>query len=49
MGKEVFSESGKISPPYYTKNLNCTGWSKGMYVVSVETEKEKLTKKFVIE
>jgi|GEM_PF-296480 len=59
MGKEVFSESGKITPPYYTKNLNCTGWAKGMYVVRLEsdsyrtdsyrTEKEKLTKKFVIE
>jgi len=48
-GKIIFEENGKLNPPYYTKNLNCTGWAKGMYVVSVETEKEKLTKKFVIE
>jgi len=47
--KEVFSESGKISPPYFTKNLNCTDWAKGMYVVSLETEIERLVKKFVVE
>jgi len=49
MGRLVFKEQSKISPPYYTKSLNCTGWAKGMYVVSLATEKEKLTKKFVIE
>ncbi len=54
MGKEVFSERGKITPPYFTKNLNCGGWAKGMYVVSLEsdsyrTSTEKLVKKFVVE
>jgi len=49
MGKEVFSESGKITSPYYTKNLNCTGWAKGMYVVRLECGTEKLVKKFLIE
>ncbi len=49
MGKEVFSESGKITPPYFTKNLNCGGWAKGIYVVSLECNSEKLVKKFVIE
>ncbi|MBK7391224.1 MAG: T9SS type A sorting domain-containing protein [Bacteroidetes bacterium] len=48
-GKIIFEENGKLNPPYYTKNLNCTGWAKGMYVVIFETDKEKLTKKFVIE
>ncbi len=49
MGKEVFSESGKITPPYFTKNLNCGGWAKGMYVVSLECGEERLVKKFVVE
>ena len=49
MGKEVFSESGKITPPYFTKNLNCGGWAKGMYVVSLESGAERLTKRFVID
>ena len=48
MGKEVFSESGKITPPYFTKNLNCAGWAKGMYVVSLETEMERLVKKMEV-
>ncbi|MBL0340418.1 MAG: T9SS type A sorting domain-containing protein [Bacteroidetes bacterium] len=48
-GEEVFSESGKLNPPYFTKNLNCALFAKGMYIVLLETEKEKLTKKFVIE
>ncbi len=48
-GKEVFSESGTLNPPYFTKNLNCASFAKGMYIVVLETEKEKLTKKVVIE
>ncbi|MBL0340422.1 MAG: T9SS type A sorting domain-containing protein [Bacteroidetes bacterium] len=48
-GKEILSESDKLNPPYYTKNLNCTSFAKGLYVVVLETDKEKLTKKFVIE
>jgi len=48
-GKIIFEENGKLNPPYYSKNLNCVGWAKGMYVVSLETETEMLTKKFVIE
>lgn len=47
-GKLIFEENGKLNPPYYTKNLNCIGWAKGMYVVIFETDKETLTKKFVI-
>ncbi|HMT28723.1 MAG TPA: T9SS type A sorting domain-containing protein [Bacteroidia bacterium] len=48
-GKEVFSESGKLNPPYFTKNLNCASFTKGMYIVVFETEKKKMTQKFVIE
>ncbi len=48
-GKSIFRESGKISPPYFTKNLNCSGFAKGMYVVNLITDKEKLSKKFVVQ
>lgn len=47
MGKEVFKEREKITPPYFTKNINCTGFSKGMYIVKLQTEKEWLVRKFV--
>ncbi len=49
MGKEVFKESGKLTSHYYTKNLNCTSFSKGMYVVVFTTEEEKLMRKFLRE
>jgi hypothetical protein len=49
MGREVHSESGSLSSTYFTKNLNCETFAKGMYVVVMETVKEKLVKKFVVE
>jgi hypothetical protein len=49
VGKEVYSESGALNSPYFTRDLNCASFTKGMYIVVLETEKEKLTKKFVIE
>ena len=49
MGKLVFEESTKINPPYYTKNLNCTSLSKGMYVVILEVGEQRLVKKFAVE
>jgi hypothetical protein len=49
LGKEVYTESGVLNSQYFTKNLNCASFTKGMYIVVLETEKEKLTKKFVIE
>ena len=48
LGKSIFRESGKVSSPYFTKNLNCSGFSKGMYVVNFVTDKERLTKRFVV-
>jgi len=49
MGNLVFEESKKFNPPYYTKNLNCTSFAKGMYVVTLEAGGQRLVKKFVIE
>ncbi|MBL0342717.1 MAG: T9SS type A sorting domain-containing protein [Bacteroidetes bacterium] len=49
LGKAVYTENGSINSPYFTKDLNCASFAKGMYIVDFETENEKLTKKFVIE
>jgi hypothetical protein len=48
-GKLVFKETEKLNDAYFTKNLNCTSYAKGMYVVSLRTEKETLHKKFIKE
>jgi hypothetical protein len=52
-GKEVY-RSAKVSPlgvggsgGYFTRDVNCAAFAKGMYIVSLQTEKEKLVKKFV--
>ena len=47
MGKIVYSSAGKTQPPYFTKDVGCAGWSSGIYVVVLQTEKEKLDVKFV--
>ncbi len=49
LGKEIFSESGKITSSTYTKNLNCISYSKGVYLVVLITEREKLVKRFFIQ
>ncbi len=46
-GREVFSSIKKTQPPYYTQDVDCGSLSKGMYVVVLKTEKERLVKKFV--
>ncbi len=48
-GKRIFSESGKLNSPYYTKSLNCQGFAGGVYLVTLETEQEKMTERFVRE
>jgi hypothetical protein len=49
MGKSIFRESGKLNPPYFTKNLNCSSFALGVYTVVLITEKERLVKRFVVE
>ncbi|MBL0341084.1 MAG: T9SS type A sorting domain-containing protein [Bacteroidetes bacterium] len=49
VGKMVFEEQSKIQPPYYTKNLNCVNYKKGVYLVVLQTDVERLVKKFVVE
>ena len=48
LGK-VHSESGTHNSQFFTQDLNCALFAKWTYVVALETEKEKLSKKFVIE
>jgi hypothetical protein len=49
MGKAIFLESGALNPPYFTKNLNCSSFAKGVYTVVLITEKERLVNRFVKE
>jgi len=48
-GRIVFSSEKKSAPPYFTQDVNCAAFANGMYIVSLRTEKEFLTKKFIIE
>jgi hypothetical protein len=47
-GREVYKEEGTASS-YYTKDLNCATFASGMYIVTLQTEREKLVKRFVKE
>lgn len=47
-GKEILVETGNIQSTYYTKNLNCASFIKGVYLVSLTTEKEMLVKRFIV-
>lgn len=49
LGNTVFKEQGNLQPPYFTKDLNCSNFSKGMYIVTLQTDKELLSKKFIME
>ena len=48
-GKRIFSESGKLNSPYYTKSLNWQGFAVGVYLVTLETEQENMTERVVRE
>ncbi|HMT29871.1 MAG TPA: T9SS type A sorting domain-containing protein [Bacteroidia bacterium] len=49
IGKMVFEEQSKIQPPYYTKSLNCVNYKKGVYLVVLQNDGERLVKKFIVE
>ncbi|MBK9422819.1 MAG: T9SS type A sorting domain-containing protein [Bacteroidetes bacterium] len=48
-GKVVHSESLRILNGYYTRDLSMAGYANGMYLVTIQTEKEQLTKKLMID
>ncbi len=51
-GKMVYTNArehpsgSRVSRGYVTMDVNCNSFSTGMYIVKLQTEKEKLTKKF---
>jgi len=48
LGKEVYSESGTLNSPYFTRDLNCASFAIGIYLITFETEREKLVKKIQV-
>ena len=48
-GSAIINYELKIINGYATVDIDCTGWSNGLYVVQLQTEKEMLTKKFLKE
>lgn len=48
-GKELFIESGNLSSEYFTKDFRCHHFSAGTYIVLLETDRERLVKRFIIE
>jgi hypothetical protein len=49
LGNEIFQEQEKLNSSWFTKNLNCSAYSKGMYIAVFQTEHERLVRKFLIE
>ncbi|OQA12359.1 MAG: hypothetical protein BWY67_00344 [Bacteroidetes bacterium ADurb.Bin397] len=48
-GKVVHSEPLRIQNGYYTRDLSMEGYAKRMYLITIQTEKEQLTKKMMVE
>jgi hypothetical protein len=49
IGNIIYKENATLASTYFTKDLNMQRFSKGMYIVTLHTDKEKLVKKFVKE
>ena len=48
-GRIIFTEEGSLNSAYFTKDLSCVGFAKGMYVVTLRTENEVVGNKFIKE
>jgi|JRYD01.1.fsa_nt_gb hypothetical protein len=56
-GNLIYNTARALSPSgvggsaggYFTQDINCSALAKGMYIVSLQTEKERLVNKFVVE
>ncbi len=46
-GREVYREEGALHGQYFTRDVSCEQFASGMYVVSLSTNQEILTKKFI--
>ena len=47
LGKIIYQEEGKLNSEYYSKDLHVESFSNGLYIVSLQTERERLVKRFV--
>jgi len=48
-GKEIFYEDGFLNSGFFTKDFHCEALIDGMYIVLLETENNRLVKRFVKE
>ena len=48
-GRMVYTSKSTTAPPYFTKQVPMSGWSDGLYIVSLSTDKEIISGKFVKE
>ncbi|MEO0312129.1 MAG: hypothetical protein RIQ89_1786 [Bacteroidota bacterium] len=48
-GRIVYKEESQITNGYFTSDIRCENFASGVYIVSLSTEKEKLSRKFVRE
>ncbi|MBP9082440.1 MAG: T9SS type A sorting domain-containing protein [Bacteroidia bacterium] len=48
-GKVIHSEPLRVQNGYYTRDLSMIGYAEGMYLITIQTEKERLTKKMMVE
>lgn len=47
LGNVIYTEEEKLSSQYFTRDLNMAAFAKGMYIVNLVTERERMVKKFV--
>lgn len=47
-GRNIYSEQGKLSSEYFTKDLRCN-FANGIYIISLSTERKNLTGRFIIQ
>jgi hypothetical protein len=47
-GKLMFSAHGKIVSGLFTYDLECKGYPSGIYFVTIQTERDRLVKRFII-
>jgi hypothetical protein len=48
-GKEIYSDKASTSTNDLTREINMTGYPKGIYLVKVRTEQQSATKKLVLQ
>jgi hypothetical protein len=47
-GREIFVEKGMLTNNYFTKDIDCGALSNGIYIIVLETEREKMEKKIIL-